>query len=272
MSAVAARDRSRLAVRTDALARRLLSTLGSGVLPVYVVTEHPRSGGTWFAQMLAAHLGLPFPRNRIPPIRSCVIHGHFGYSPRLRNVFVVIRDGRDVMVSYYCYCLLESELHSRWQVEAWRRELGPRDPEDVTGNLPAFIERVASRRGSWGSFVRNWWGRGAPLVRYEALLREPVETMAGAIRRATGDAPDRGRLEEIAARFSFQAQARRRPGQEDARSFLRKGVSGDWRRRFSPEARRVFDRHFGEELVLAGYEPDRSWVERGSDVEEASRG
>src|SRR3712207_8037395 len=45
---------------------------------------------------------------------------------------------------------------------------------------------------------------------------------------------------------------------------LRKGVVGDWRNQFSPEAREVFNRYAGEELILLGYEKDRKWVDRKS--------
>jgi hypothetical protein len=60
--------------------------------------------------------------------------------------------------------------------------------------------------------------------------------------------------------FSFERQAGRPSGQEDRTSFLRKGVVGDWRNQFSQEAREVFDRYAGEELILLGYEKDRQWA------------
>ena len=41
---------------------------------------------------------------------------------------------------------------------------------------------------------------------------------------------------------------------------------GDWRNQFTREAREVFDRHAGEELILLGYEKDHSWVD--GDAEE----
>ncbi|MCA1847755.1 MAG: sulfotransferase domain-containing protein [Actinobacteria bacterium] len=65
----------------------------------------------------------------------------------------------------------------------------------------------------------------------------------------------------IVEEFSFERQAGRRPGEEDRGSFLRKGVVGDWRNYFSPEAREMFDRYAGDELILLGYERDRAWVE-----------
>jgi hypothetical protein len=64
----------------------------------------------------------------------------------------------------------------------------------------------------------------------------------------------------IADEFSFERQSGRKAGEENKESFLRKGVVGDWREAFSPKAREIFDRHAGEELLLLGYERDRSWV------------
>ena len=70
----------------------------------------------------------------------------------------------------------------------------------------------------------------------------------------------------IAEEFSFERQADRRPGEEDRSSFLRKGLVGDWRNHFSQQARKTFDWYAGGELLLLGYERDRSWVKyRGQD-------
>ena len=49
----------------------------SGVLPLYVVNEFPKSGGTWVGQMLGRALGVPFPRNRFPVLRPSIMHGHY---------------------------------------------------------------------------------------------------------------------------------------------------------------------------------------------------
>jgi Sulfotransferase domain len=71
----------------------------------------------------------------------------------------------------------------------------------------------------------------------------------------------------IAEEFSFERQAGRRPGEEDKRSFRRRGMVGDWRNHFNHEARELFDRYAGSELILLGYERDRSWVrDREGDV------
>ncbi len=42
--------------------------------------------------------------------------------------------------------------------------------------------------------------------------------------------------------------------------FLRKGIVGDWKNTFTSEARGVFNRFAGEELILLDYEKDERWV------------
>lgn len=60
---------------------------------------------------------------------------------------------------------------------------------------------------------------------------------------------------------SFAQQTGRNPGEESKSSFLRKGIAGDWRNHFTPEAAEIFDHYCGDALIATGYEPDRSWID-----------
>lgn len=266
-----------LAERSNDLLRAGMVRLFSGVLPLYVVNEYPKSGGTWVGQMLGRALGVPFPRNSFPALRPSIMHGHYLSPWGMKNVVVVWRDGRDVMVSWYHQRLFIHEWRNEPQVERARRELSFRDYDDVYENLPAFIEYAftephsrhftwadPSPRFTWADFVRRWQAReDAVHARYEDLHRGAAGQLRRIVSELTGD---RLRPEEAAAiadEFSFERQSGRKAGDEDRKSFLRKGVVGDWRGAFSPKAREVFDRHAGEELILLGYEKDRSWVAHG---------
>jgi hypothetical protein len=255
---------SRVYERENELIRAGLVHLLSGVLPLYVVNEFPKSGGTWVGQMLGRALGVPFPRNRLPVLRTSIMHGHYLNPWGMRNVVVVWRDGRDVMVSWYHQQLIP-HAWNELQVSRSRRELPLEDYNDVYGNLPAFIEyaftRPHSPRFSWADFVRRWHGRkDATHVRYENLRRDTAGELRRVVLGLTGERLGLEEATAIAEEFSFERQAGRRAGEEDKRSFLRKGVVGDWRNHFSREARETFDRNAGDELILLGYEKDRAWV------------
>ena len=241
----------------------------SGALPLYVVNEFPKSGGTWVGQMLGRALGVPFPRNRFPVLRPSIMHGHYLEPWGIKNVVVAWRDGRDVMVSWYHQQLIPHEWNKR-QVCKSRRELPLEDYDDVYGNLPAFIEyaftRPHSPRFSWADFVRRWHSRkNAIHVRYEDLRRDTVGELRRIVLELTGERLGPEETLAITKEFSFERQAGRQPGEENKRSFLRKGVVGDWSSHFSPEAKETFDRYAGNELILLGYERDRVWVEDAAD-------
>ncbi len=255
---------SRIYEKENELIRAGMVHLLSGTLPLYVVNEFPKSGGTWVGQMLGRALGVPFPRNRLPVLRPSIMHGHYLNPRGIKNAVVVWRDGRDVMVSWYHQQLIPHEWNEQ-QVSRSRRELPLEDYTDVYGNLPAFIEyaftRPHSPRFSWSDFVRRWHGRkNAIHVRYEDLRKDTAGELRRVILGLTGKRLRREAATSIAEEFSFERQAGRQSGEENKRSFLRKGVVGDWRSHFSPEARETFDRYAGDELIHIGYEQDRAWV------------
>ena len=255
----------RLRYTVEGAVRYAMVHLLSGVLPLYIVNEYPKSGGTWFSQMLGAALGVPFPRHRFPALRSSIMQGHYLDGWGMRNVVVVWRDGRDVMVSFYHFCLFELPHGNAELVAEVRRDLPFQDYGDVSRNLPAFIEYAFTRhqhpRFSWSEFVRRWHdAAGVVPTRYESLREDP----AGELRRVVGVLTGRelppARAREIAEAYSFERQSGRRAGVEDRHSFFRKGVVGDWKAHFSKEARAVFDHYAGAELIALGYERDRTWA------------
>lgn len=259
--------RSRLAIWIAAAQRLLMWHTMSRRLPLYLVTEYPKSGGSWVGQMLADYFQIPFPRDQRPRFETCIMHGHHMPSDHFHNVFCVLRDGRDIMVSYYFHTLFEHDRNNPKWVRRFRARMPFDDYDDIRKNLPAFIEYMFTEgsRGpthfTWTEFVDGWTARDVPILRYEDLIVDAADVLAGAIEKVTGETPDRARLDEIREKYSFRAQAKREPGVENTRSFMRKGIAGDWKNHFSPEACKVFDRYAGDALIRVGYEPDRAWVE-----------
>jgi hypothetical protein len=216
--------------------------------------------------MLERALGVPFPRNRLPALRTSIMQGHYLRPWGMKNVLLVWRDGRDVLVSWYHHCLFPNDRYNAVLVERTRKELPFADYEDVRGNLPAFLKYAFECQRhpgfSWAEFVRRWAPRqDAVHTSYEALRRDTAGELARISHELAGRELDGEKAARIAEEFSFARQSGRKPGQEDKGSFIRKGIVGDWRNQFTREAREVFDRYAGEELILLGYETDHAWVE-----------
>ena len=95
-------------LKFNALCRYILAHGFSNILPLYIINEYPKSGGSWISNIFSELLGVPFPRNRLPVLKSSILHCHKMQSWNLKNVFIVWRDGRDVLVSLYFHLLYEN--------------------------------------------------------------------------------------------------------------------------------------------------------------------
>jgi hypothetical protein len=193
------------------------------------------------------------------------MHGHYLYIPRLKNVYIVMRDGRDIMVSYYFQSLFKHERFNDRLVEITRRDLNFVDYSDIKKNLPKFIEYKFSNkknpRFTWSDFVNSWIDKDVPIITYENLLTDTINVLGQAIHKVCKTQPDEDRLREISEKYSFKNQTGRNPGDENKHSFLRKGIAGDWKNYFSKEANQVFNKFAGNELIKLGYEIDDSWID-----------
>lgn len=263
-------DRSRFQIRMDAIQRYFMVNALSRILPLYIVTEYPKSGGSWLSQMLGEYLGVPFPRNRRPEIRPSIMHGHMLYMPTMKNVVCIFRDGRDVMVSLYYHMLFENEKNSHELVRRVRSDLGYEDIHDIRRNLPSFMEYVHHRESNsrspfkftWSRFVRSWLNRDVCKIRYEEMSRDCVAALRPVLKRLDERLVDEERLKEVVWKYSFENQARRKPGEEQVTSFIRKGQPGDWQEKFTRKAGDVFEKYYGDEMRALGYTNDDSWLAR----------
>ena len=229
-----------------------------------ILTEYPKSGGTWLSQMLAAALGIPYPRNRLPVMGSQVIHGVYRQVHEDLDTIVVWRDGRDLMVSYYYHLVFDKPITSTRYSLAVREKLGIVDRRDIRRNLPRFIEWTFNGGYpgySWKDFIHLWKGRkNIHETSYERVSEDPLRELERAVSFCRPRAGARRDLAAIVDEYSFYNQSNRMPGEEDVTSFVRKGIVGDWKNCFTREACEVFDRYAGDALILLGYESDRSWI------------
>ncbi len=270
-------SQSRMRVNLERVANRLNHTVAvryGETFPFWYICEYPKAGGTWLGRMLADYMGIPFPQHTVFPIGcEAMMHNHWGYDKRLRRVFYLYRDGRDVMVSFYFMRMRRvadpnnprGNIHRKAYEDLFGKGF---DPDNIRANLPKFIEHeIHSPRDcriNWPDHIRQWRQperEHVAYLSYEQLLEDAAGTLTRCLNQH-GVNVDTQRLHESIDRYSFERVTGRKRGQEDAGSFLRKGVAGDWVNHFTKEAGEVFNQHCGNALVELGYESDKNWVDR----------
>ena len=236
-------------------------------MPLYPVTEFPKCGGTWFCQMLADLFEVPFARNlNKPSFSRSIIHGHHMYSPHYHKPISIIRDGRDAIVSAYYHFLFRNEVNSDHGVNRTRAAVKFDDYEDIQANLPDFIDymftdfTLGGKQFSWSNYIMDWHDKDRLEIRYEDLLTQPAEELLRAAEWFDFKSITLDQCAEVADKFTFKKMSGRSQGQANSRSFMRKGVAGDWVNIFTDEARLRFHNHAGNALKVAGYEQDDDWV------------
>ena len=261
--------------RASNKATKAIGMYAGGQFPMFFVTEYPKSGGTWLARMVSDAMQVPFPQHYVLPIGfKAVVQNHWRYSHRLRHVFYLYRDGRDVMTSFFFHRMrtIRNRSEANWEGVQKRAERlfgAGFDADDTVSLLPRFIEhefvQPRGARTNWRDHVMQWFDPARPGVAYlsyEMLRTNPRLTLKRAIETVTEREIDDWRIESAVDRNSMERQTGRRAGQEDRSHFVRRGVVGDWRNHFTREAADVFNDLAGEALVMLGYEDDTRWAQR----------
>lgn len=187
------------------------------------------------------------------------------------RVIHIIRDGRDVAVS---------QMHHRWNQAGDRGGIGALTPEQLAKreayrkDPQELIETgggifpdgwVAGNAAKWSARVDRAMQDGLALlganyaeVKYEELLERPEEEMERLLKFLGAEASEQTVRQCVgAASFSKLAGGRER-GQEAA-SFFRKGIAGDWQNVFTGRDKRDFKAAAGNLLLELGYEEDNDW-------------
>lgn len=236
-----------------------------------LLVSFPRSGSTWLRFMLAAAASTEpvefdsvdeiVPLVGAAPTRKAAEWGTSGrliksherfsrlYIPRSQRFIFLIRDGRDVAVSYYYYC-----LRNGWWVGAFRTF------------LDAFLGGRLDGYGPWHRHVEGWLGEAAEgrdhlLVRYEDLHRD-----AAAELQRCAEFLQMPLTEERLSQSLAAGSVDRMRESEQRRSTLpsrvidpsipvvRSTKSSNWREEFSDQDLAKFQRHAARALDLGGYE------------------
>ena len=265
---------TRLKVGAKAALGRTPAGRGLTVLPndVFLVSYF-RSGSTWsrflFGNLIHQQEAVTFTNmSRLVPIiydlpdhelrkLPRILKSHECFDPRYPRVIYVVRDPRDVAVSFYFYNLKVRVIPDGYSMD-----------EFVERFVAAKVVGYADRVGCWQDHVLSWvrLREGKPefrLVRYEDLLADPQKQLR-ALAKLLGIDPTPERLER-AVRLSSASNMQSLEKQQtkdwvatkDTRqdiAFVREAKAGGWRSKLSAVAVRTIEQAWGPTMKELGYE------------------
>lgn len=228
-----------------------------------VVSEFPKSGGSWIVSLLGDALEVPrrdiyvrpgfdlfdfrkhpwYVDMEIPdhPVQSVIksheLPGSAAITFDARQIHL-IRDGRDVVVSRYFFerdfCVKNGILAS------------------FDESFESFVERQSRE---WAHYVTSWQARPDVItIRYEAFLVDPVGELGALVTALTGVTLDVEYLGEVVSRYTRERFSASLDSAFKHNTFVRKGVSGDWVNHFSEKDVRAFQGGAGDALRMLGYQ------------------
>ena len=232
------------------------------------VVGYPKSGNTWLCYLLAYCLNSEFDDFDVPGVypldlqlRKKVKGGllHQSYSKELgkvlkthggaeniptnnRPIVYLLRDGRDVIVSYYHY-----EYGYKRQLPLWDKRLALRTRVHllrwkITSSFfkPSFSMYVRRRSIEWARHVRGWKARGwDSMICYEDLRTDTPSAIEKLI-LSFGIKVPLQIIDEAVELFSFNKLSGRAKEEERRTSFYRKGKIGDWKNFFGIAEQKIF--------------------------------
>jgi len=250
------RKRNRFLLRFEGVYRRFFLVFLADKEKSFLLTEFPKSGGSWLTKMLSELIGIDFPQNSFPVSRCSAFQGHYLKAFCQRKIVVLWRDPRDIMVSWYFHSVVGNDHSNESFVASVRRQCGIKNPDDVILNLPKFIDFAFSGKMSpgftWNDFYDRWHDDPSAIhVSYEELRSDPVSALER-VAVGFGFQASFSDIESVVDKYSFQNISGRKEGQEDSKSFVRKGIVGDWRNYFSEEASLIFNDIVGHRNLSNG--------------------
>jgi Sulfotransferase domain len=170
------------------------------------------------------------------------------------QVIIMIRDFRDMCVSL--------AFHQARVTESWK---GCFDSEEKKGLDNEFL------RHHLGNYVVHQdlkkyieFSTQMPdqvlMIRYEDLIADTLAVLQKVLSFLGVDNSPRLVKSCIELNTFQRLSGGRKSGEENADSFFRKGVAGDWRNYFSQENVETFKQIANKDLITAGYEKDENWT------------
>jgi hypothetical protein len=235
------------------------------------LVSFPRSGNTWTRFLVCNLINPDDPVNfaqlesRIPEIydvtdrnlrafpRPRIIKSHECFDPRYKKIVYIVRDPRDVLISYYEFQLKRRVISEECSLEEF---------------VPRFMEsEIEPKTGSWRDHVVSWTAtRGGQknflLLRYEDMLADTQkestkiasflgldsspERIARAVALSSAD-----RMRKLEKEQSRQWKETKKTRQD--KPFVRKAASGGWKTILSEKSVAQIESAWGGVMRSAGY-------------------
>jgi hypothetical protein len=247
---------------------------------IYIVT-YPRSGTTLMQMMLYQlttagemdfeHINTVVPwieyvagrdGNRLedlPSPRVFKTHLRYQQLPRIGRFILVVRNVKDVAVSYYHHLMTGGGIVVSWGRDGYLRRF-------LRGKVPW---------GSWYRHLRSWWPHRNDAQVLLLCYEEVVADMEGAVRKVAAFCQlplTDGKLAQVLERcsfpfmrehnFKFDARWMAMPGPARERFFIRQGASGGWRQDLSAAEAAKLDRATRQLAQRLSIEPESDEYQR----------
>jgi hypothetical protein len=236
-----------------------------------ILTEFPKSGGSWVVSMIGDSLNVPsrdiyvrpgfnlFDIKKHPWYRNAeeldfprqsVIKSHeLPDSPLIdfdATYVHLVRDGRDVVVS-------------KWFFD---REFSLKNGI-ITTFENDFDDYIKETAGQWSSYIRAWANRRVIFDYYEKFLESPEKRLGHLLKVMTGHEIDEGKLANTVRKYTKENFSASLDEAFRHNTFVRKGIQGDWRNHFSEKNISAFKEAAGDTLIFLGYESNNDWRLQG---------
>jgi sulfotransferase family protein len=237
------------------------------------VVSYPRSGNTWTRFLIAnlvypeKNVGFTNIEKLIPDTssqsnralkatpRPRIIKSHEYFDPRYGKVIYIVRDPRDVALSYYDFQRKYRQIEDRYPLEQYVEDF-------VQGRL------ISIDWGTWAENVASWiYTRGKSksflLLRYEDMMKDTTHELTR-IAQFFGIEPEPARLQQTMERSSAdrmreleKLEADQWVATKDRRKdipFVRVAKAGGWRTSLPVKSVEQIENAWGDLMTALGYE------------------
>jgi hypothetical protein len=265
--------KKQLAAYTRVLTKRQPAARGLTVYPddTFLVS-FPRSGNTWTRFLVCNLMNPDDPVNfaqlesRIPEIydvtdrtlrafpRPRIIKSHESFDPRYKKIIYIVRDPRDVLISYYEFQLKRRVFSDDCSLEEFLPRFMASEFEPKTGSWRDHVVSWTATRGGQSNFL---------LLRYEDMIADTQKESAK-IASFLGLNSDPGRIARAVALSS--ADRMRRLEKEQSREwketkktrqdkpFVREAEAGGWKSTLPERCVAQLESAWGDAMRSVGYE------------------